>query len=325
MKKNHFHSLWAKMARIRLVEEEIANRYPEGKMRCPTHLSIGQEAVAVAVGDVSLKEDYAVSTHRAHAHYLGKGGDLKAMIAEIYGKEAGCARGRGGSMHLIDRSVGFMGSSAIVGNSIPLGVGLGLAAKLDGAGQVSFVFLGDGAVEEGVFYESVNFAILKKLPVVFVCENNLYSVYSPLAVRQPEGRQISKLAAGLGIKSENADGNDLSVALEVLKNAVKYCRGGNGPVFLEFSTYRWREHCGPNFDNDIGYRTDAEFEQWRLRDPVETLARLLRADDPDFVTFEQRTLSDISDEIDAAFLFAEDAPFPSEGANMLGEYAECDL
>jgi len=164
------------MKRIRRVEEQIAARYPEGRMRCPTHLSTGQEAVAAAVGKALRRDDLAVSGHRAHAHYLGKGGDLKAMIAEIYGKVGGCSRGRGGSMHLIDVSVGFEGSTAIVANSIPVGVGMALAAKLKKSGQVSCVFFGDGAVEEGVFYDSVNFAVVKQLPVLFLCENNLYSV-----------------------------------------------------------------------------------------------------------------------------------------------------
>ena len=181
------------MYRIRAVEERIAKEYPNGEMRCPVHLSIGQEAVSAIHQLLAKQSDFAVSTHRGHAHYLSKGGDLKAMIAEIYGKKTGCSNGKGGSMHLIDLSVNFMGTSAIVGNSIPVGVGLGFAAKLSGLGNISYIFLGDGAVEEGLFYESVNFAATKKLPVIFICENNLYSVYSPLKVRQPEGRKIFQM------------------------------------------------------------------------------------------------------------------------------------
>ena len=178
------------MMRIRAVEEKIAAEYNQQKMRCPTHLSIGQEAVPSAISSCINKNDFAVSTHRGHAHYLAKGGDLKAMIAEIYGKETGCSKGKGGSMHLIDTKVGFMGTSAIVGNSIPVGVGLALSSKLKKSDQICVVYLGDGAVEEGVFYESLNFAILKDLRVLFVCENNLYSVYSSLDVRQPKNRKI---------------------------------------------------------------------------------------------------------------------------------------
>ena len=170
-------SFYKTMYRIRSVEEEISKRYSEGKMRCPTHLSIGQEAVPAAFSQIVSKKDYTVSSHRGHAHYLAKGGNLNSMIAEIYGKRSGCSNGKGGSMHLMDLSVNFMGTTAIVGNSIPIGVGLGLSAKTKKTKQISFIFFGDGAVEEGVFYESINFAATKKLPTIFVCENNLYSVY----------------------------------------------------------------------------------------------------------------------------------------------------
>ena len=145
-------NLFYTMLRIRRVEEAIADRYKEQKMRTPVHLSIGQESIAAVVGSQLHREDYCVSTHRAHAHYLAKGGSLKAMVAEIYGKVTGCCRGRGGSMHLIDTAVGFMGSTAIVGNTIPIGVGLGLSLKLSGEGKISCIFLGDGAIEEGVFF-----------------------------------------------------------------------------------------------------------------------------------------------------------------------------
>ena len=182
--------LYESMLRIRLVEESIAERYSEEKMRCPTHLSIGQEAISVGVCSNLSIEDKVLSTHRAHAHYLAKGGCLKSMLAEIYGKVTGCSKGMGGSMHLIDKSVGFMGSTAIVGNTIPVAVGLGLALKLKKEKLISCVFFGDAAVEEGVFFESINFAIIHNLPVLFICENNLYSVYSGLDVRQPKGRKI---------------------------------------------------------------------------------------------------------------------------------------
>ena len=185
--------LYIEMYRIRAVEEMIAFKYPEGKMRCPTHLSIGQEAVPAAYSLLINNSDFAVSTHRGHAHYLGKGGDLKSMIAEIYGKKTGCSKGKGGSMHLIDLNVNFMGTSAIVGNSIPVGVGLGLSIELNKTDQISCIFLGDGAIEEGVFYESLNFAAVRNLPILFICENNLYSVYSPLSVRQPKNRIIAEI------------------------------------------------------------------------------------------------------------------------------------
>ena len=263
------------MYRIRSVEEEISKRYSEGKMRCPTHLSIGQEAVPSAFSQIAKKNDFAVSSHRGHAHYLAKGGNLKSMLAEIYGKKTGCSGGKGGSMHLIDLAVNFMGTSAIVGNSIPVGVGLGMSAKIKNTKQVSFIFFGDGAIEEGVFYESINFAIVKKLPVVFICENNLYSVYSPLSVRQPKGRSIFKMVEAMGSKVMQCDGNDVIKVYKILEKAANETRKGRGPYFLEFFTYRWLEHCGPNFDNDIGYRTEKEFLKWKKKEPIKRLVKKL--------------------------------------------------
>ena len=187
------------MRRIREVELRIAKEYPKQQIRCPVHLSVGQAAPSAALSLVVKKKDYLVSTHRGHAHYLAKGGDLNAMICELYGKGTGCSKGKGGSMHLIDTSVNFKGTSAIVGNSIPTGTGLALASKLNESGQVSIINFGDGAIEEGAFYESLNFACTKQLPAVYICENNFYSVYSPLNVRQPEGRIISATSAPLSL------------------------------------------------------------------------------------------------------------------------------
>jgi len=292
------------MLRIRLVEESIADRYSEQKMRCPTHLSIGQEAISVGVCSNLDDDDQVLSTHRAHAHYLAKGGNLNAMIAEIYGKVTGCSRGMGGSMHLIDKSVGFMGSTAIVGNTIPVAVGLALAIKIKNLKSISCVFFGDGATEEGVFYESVNFAILHKLPVLFICENNLYSVYSDLSVRQPVGRKIHEMVSSFGMKSVHGNGNKVLEVSEKVKIAKDNIHKGEGPQFLEFDTYRWREHCGPNYDNDIGYREESEFLEWQKKDP---LADFLSDD-----KFSESFKADINEEIQAAHAFAEDSPFPSD-------------
>ena len=309
------------MQRIRLVEEEIANRYHEDKMRCPTHLSIGQEAVAVAVGAVVDSKDFAVSSHRAHAHYLAKGGNLRAMIAEIYGKVTGCSRGKGGSMHLIDTSVGFMGTSAIVGNSIPIGVGLALSAQISGSDQVSCIFLGDGAIEEGVFYECVNFACVRNLPVVFICENNQYSVYSPLSVRQPQGRSIAKMVEAIGAQAFQGDGNNVLEARLISAEAVDNARNGSGPQFIEFMTYRWREHCGPEYDNDQGYRTVEEFELWRERDPIALLRTELAGSIRDFDLRWARANEILIGEILEAFEFAENSPFPPAEEAFSGEFA----
>ncbi len=304
-----------------MVEEEIALRYPQGKMRCPTHLSTGQEGVPAAVAECLRADDYAVSTHRGHAHYLAKGGDLKAMIAEIYGKVTGCARGRGGSMHLVDTSVGFMGTSAIVGNSIPIGVGLALAASLKGGDQLSCVFLGDGATEEGVYYESLNFAAVRELPVLFLCENNLYSVYSPLEVRQPQGRSIAAVAAAIGLRTHVGDGNDAFATWQAINTAVDAIRRGSGPWLLEFSVYRWREHCGPEYDNHIGYRKPEEFDWWKAREPIAQMQRSLDDRGFDVEAWEANVVGELCSEVNAAFEYAESSPYPSPEEAYTGEYA----
>lgn len=313
------------MKRIRAIEETISCRYNEWKMRCPTHLCTGQEAVAAGIGAVLRKSDFVVSTHRAHGHYLAKGGDMKQMIAEIYGKATGCSSGKGGSMHLIDESVGFMGSTSIVGGTIPVGTGLGLSIKLNKTDQVSCVFLGDAATEEGVFYESVNFAIIKKLPVLYICENNLYSVYSPLHVRQPSGRRIFEMVRCMGMDSNEGDGNDVMDVYTKVSHAVSSIREGKGPFFLEFRTYRWREHCGPNFDNDIGYRTEEEYQQWKERDPIYLLESLMR----DKAIIKDLEISEmgsfIENEIKEAFAFAESSPFPASEEAFTHLFKNCFL
>jgi TPP-dependent pyruvate/acetoin dehydrogenase alpha subunit len=310
------------MKRIRLVEEGIAERYPQGKMRCPMHLSIGQEAAAIGVGLALKHSDLAVSTHRAHAHYLSKGGNLKAMLAEIYGKATGCSSGRGGSMHLIDTKVGFMGSTAIVGNSMPVGVGLALSLQLRKSSAVSTVFCGDGSLEEGAFYESANFAAVRNLPVLFVCENNLYSVYSHLRVRQPKGRKIHKMVEAIGIPASLVDGNDPQAVYEAALAGLDHIRDGKGPFFLELTTYRWREHCGPNYDNDIGYRTEEEFQEWKRKDPIPLFEEKLLTEYVLDQVAIKRMDNEIQAEIRAAFDFAEISPFPEPARAFEGIFAE---
>lgn len=310
------------MKRIRLVEEGIAERYPQGKMRCPMHLSIGQEAAAIGVGLALQHSDLAVSSHRAHAHYLSKGGNLKAMLAEIYGKTTGCSSGRGGSMHLVDNKVGFRGSTAIVGNSMPIGVGLALSLQLEKSSAVSAVFCGDGSLEEGVFYESANFAAVRNLPVLFVCENNLYSVYSNLRVRQPKGRKIYKMVEAIGVPALLVDGNDPQAVYEAASDAIAHIRDGRGPFFLELTTYRWREHCGPNYDNDIGYRTEQEFQEWKQKDPIALFEeKLLTESMIDKVVIKHMD-DEIKAEIWAAFDFAESSQFPDPEFAFQGLFAK---
>ncbi|MDC0422972.1 thiamine pyrophosphate-dependent dehydrogenase E1 component subunit alpha [Methylophilaceae bacterium] len=318
-------SLFHQMYRIRMVEEEISRRYPEGKMRCPVHLSTGQESIPAAFALSIKKNDFAVSTHRGHAHYLAKGGDLKAMIAEIYGKATGCSKGKGGSMHLIDLNVNFMGTSAIVGNSIPVGVGLALSAQLKGTDQISCIFLGDGAVEEGVFYESVNFAAVRKLPVLFICENNLYSVYSPLSVRQPKGRSIANMVDAIGVGTGTCNGDDIYSSQKLMQNAVNKVRSGTGPYFLEFSTYRWREHCGHDFDNDLGYRSEKEFLEWKSKDPLINLEESLYKTGVKLGEKVDSIKASINSEIISAFKFAETSKFPDQIEAYQDVYAKEEL
>ncbi len=302
--------LYFSMLRIRMVEERIADLYSEQEMRCPVHLSIGQEAVAVGVCEHLFDNDIVMSAHRAHAHYLAKGGNLKSMLAELYGKETGCAMGKGGSMHLVDLNSGFSAAVPIVGSTIPIAVGVAWAFKMKNSGNIVTVFLGDGATEQGVFFESLDFASLKNVPILFVCENNFYSVYSQLDVRQALDRKISVLAKSHGIKTFTGDGNNINHVSEIAKEAVEFIKVNNAPAFIELETFRWLEHCGPNDDNGLGYRKKGELDKWLKRDPISTYEGLI---------IEKKQLTEkgiseikemISNEIDEAFKFAKESPFP---------------
>ena len=321
METEHLRHLYYEMLRVRMVEEAIADRYPEQEMRCPVHLCIGQEAVAVGVCAGLARTDYVLSGHRSHGHYLAKGGDLPAMMAELYGKATGCSGGKGGSMHLVDLGAGFLGAAPIVASTLPIAVGAAFGTVMRGEDRVAAAFFGEGATEEGVFHESVNFAALKKLPVVFVCENNFYSVYSPLSVRQPPGREVFRLAQGHGVESHQADGNDVEAVADLAGHAVGKARAGGGPTFLEFKTYRWREHCGPGYDNDLGYRTEAEFLEWKERCPVARLRRRLLADGLACVAELAAMEGRIRDEIEAAFRHARESPVPDAELLMEHVYA----
>ncbi|HIJ98807.1 TPA: thiamine pyrophosphate-dependent dehydrogenase E1 component subunit alpha [archaeon] len=305
-------SLLHKILLIRRAEEKIVELYPEQEIRCPTHLSIGQEAVAAGVCEALRKDDIIFSNHRSHGHYIAKGGNLKAMFAEFYGKATGCSKGRGGSMHLIDLSVNFLGSTPLVGGTIPIAVGAALSTHMRKEDNIVVIFIGDAAVEEGVFHESVNFSALKKLPVLFVCENNFYSVYTPLSERQPGNRKIYELAKGHGIESYQADGNDAIKVYEITKKAVDKIRSGKGPVFLEFLTYRWREHCGPNYDNDLGYRSVEELEKWKRKDPLESLKNKLLKSKTILQAEFEKIENEVRSKVEAAVKFAKESPFPKK-------------
>ncbi|OGU19984.1 MAG: hypothetical protein A2X85_13750 [Geobacteraceae bacterium GWF2_54_21] len=258
--------LYESLTRIRLFEERIVERYHEQEMKTPVHLCLGQEAVAVGVCSRLAREDYIFSTHRSHGHCIAKGMPLRLIAAELYGRESGCAGGRGGSMHLVAPDWGIPGSTAIVGGSIPLAAGAALSAKMQNNGRIAVAFFGDGASEEGSFHESLNFAALHALPLIFVCENNFYATNSPFKARQPECGIAAK-GAGYGIPSVTADGNNLGTVYQVAGEAIERARSGGGPSLLEFETYRWKGHVGPACDFEAGCRPKDELERWLERCP----------------------------------------------------------
>lgn len=313
--------LYLQMLRIRRVEEEIARRYAEQQMRCPVHLSIGQEASAVGVAHALATEDFMVSTHRAHAHYLAKGGRLTGLICELYGKADGCARGQGGSMHLVDWNVGFAASTSIVGGTIPVGVGLAFASWLRGESRVTAVCIGDAAIEEGVFHEAANFASLHKLPVLFVSENNLYSCYTPLKNRQPS-RPLTDIAQAHGIRHISLDGNDCYSIFSEMAPILDSLRSGGGPLFVELKTYRHLEHCGPNYDDCLGYRPEEEVKYWLSQDPLAVARKRMESVGLWSVDFEQTAEIEVISEVSSAFELALKSPFPS--LPELGAYIYAD-
>jgi len=296
--------LFRSLYRIRRVEEEIARVYPTDKIRSPVHLSIGQEAVAVGVCEALRGDDVVFGTYRSHAMYLAKGGDLRAMIAELYGRETGCARGKGGSMHLVDVPHGVMGTSAVVGTTIPIAVGYAYALKYRRSDRVVASFFGDGAADEGVWHESLGFAALKRLPIIFVCENNLYAIHTHQTRRQHVGDIVTRARAH-GMPAERIEENDVLTIHRRLSEVVAALRAGEpGPFFFECMTYRWREHVGPGEDFALGYRTRDEADPWMRGDQVLRLGGMIAAET------RARIEAEVEAEIADAFAFAEASPFP---------------
>jgi TPP-dependent pyruvate/acetoin dehydrogenase alpha subunit len=297
--------IYGAMRRIRRVEEEIERLYSTDKIKSPVHLSIGQEAPSVGVCDALRPDDIVFATYRGHAAYLAKGGNLQQMIAELYGKVAGCGAGKSGSMHLIDVAAGMMGTSAIVGTTIPQAVGYAFALKTRNSDRVVASFFGDGATEEGVFHESMNFAALKRLPVLFVCENNLYAINTHIRDRQAN-LDLCARARSYGMPAERVASNDVFAIRDVVHRILPELRRGGGPYFIEIETYRLARHVGPGNDLDLQYRTQEEFEAWRERDELARLAGMLAPRD------RERIDAAVESEISSAFSFAEATPFPAE-------------
>ncbi len=290
--------------RIRRVEEEIARLYPSDKIKSPVHLAIGQEAIAVGVCAALRPEDIVFGTYRSHALYLAKGGDLKQMMAELYGKVTGSAKGKGGSMHLIDRQHGVMGTSAVVGTTIPNAVGYAYAVKIQKKPGIVVSFLGDGATDEGVFHESMNFAALKELPLIFICENNFYAIHTHQRLRQ-KNPNIAERARSYGMPAHCIESNHVPEIHEQVDKAAQALRHGEpGPYFFECWTYRWKEHVGPGEDYQLGYRTEQEAQPWRDKDDLAWLRG--KVADEQRVQIEAAVEAEIAEAIE----FAETSPFP---------------
>lgn len=265
-----------RMILIRVVEEKIGDMVSHGVVKCPCHLAIGQEAPAVGVAAFVRKGDRVFGAHRSHGHFLALGGSPHALLAEIQGKDTGASRGMGGSMHLIDIANGLFGTVPIVGATIPIAVGAGIAAKMDGNGDMAVSFFGDGATEEGAFHESMNLAAVMKVPILFVCENNFFSSHLHIALRQPD-TSVCRYAEAHRIAWARADGNDLAAIRAATKEAVEAIRAGEGPRFLELVTYRWRGHVGHREDEDVGVKRKDDLGMWKLRDPISRLAVALES------------------------------------------------
>ncbi len=289
------------MVRIRRLEERAGELYGEGKIRGFLHLYIGEEAVAVGVLHALAADDAVVATYREHGHALIKGVPMKAIMAEMYGHQEGCSRGRGGSMHLFDATTRFFGGNAIVAGGLPLTVGLALAERMQGGARLSACFFGEGAMAEGAFHESINLAALWQLPMLFCCENNLYAMGTALDRSQSQTDLCVK-ASAYKVDTRSVDGMDVMAVYEAARDAVEHIRAGRGPFFLEFRTYRFRAHS--MFDPQL-YRDKDEVEQWKTHGPIHTYSAQLKAegllDEPGFLAI----LAQVDAEVEAAVTYAE--------------------
>jgi pyruvate dehydrogenase E1 component alpha subunit len=303
------------MLLIRRVEERIADHIEAGEILCPCHLYIGQEAVAVGVCAALRVDDFVFSTHRSHGHYLAKGGNVDALMSEVFCRESGCSGGWGGSMHVADAAVGLPGSSAIVAGTIPLAVGAALAFATRGEDRVAVAFFGDGATNEGVFYECLNFAALRRLPVLFVCENNLYSTHLPIDECLAD-TDIARKASVFGLPGEKVDGNDVLAVAAAASTAVERARTGGGPALLECMTYRWRGHVGPNYDVERGLRSQEELDCWIRRCPIKGLEDRLLREDPTTADDIAAARKDVEETVAHALAKARAARFPT-GTQLL--------
>lgn len=294
------------LLRIRITEETLAQRYREQEMRTPTHFGTGQEAVAVGVCHALRRDDVVFSHHRCHNHYLAKGGSIYELAAELYGRADGCSGGRGGSVHLTSPEHGLIATSALLGEMVAVAVGAALAFQMDNVDRIAVTFFGEGTLDEGSFYEALNYAAIKKLPVLFACENNLYATETPLHVRQAAGSELCARVRAFEVEARKIDGNDVVAVHRATQEAVARLRRGEGPFFLECMTYRWREHVGPHFDYELArtYRRRAELETWMHRCPVkrsgERLVSSGLATGAELETWRAATQAEVDDAVERA-------------------------
>jgi acetoin:2,6-dichlorophenolindophenol oxidoreductase subunit alpha len=299
--------MYQRMVRSRRFEEYVAELAGAGEIPGGVHLSIGQEGAAVGACLALRKDDYITGTHRSHGHPIAKGADIKPLMAELLGKRTGVNKGKGGSMHLADFSVGSLGETSIVGSGIPIATGGALSAKMQGSDRVALCFFGDGAANQGAFHESLNLASVWKLPVVYFCENNQYALTTP-ATSVMSVENIADRAAGYSMPGKIVDGQDAGAVYEVVVEAVARARRGDGPTLVEAKTYRYAEHA---VGLRLAYRTPEEIAEWRGRDPIVRLAARLAemgVSPADIKGLDEQ----VESEVEAAVAFAKDSPYPEQ-------------
>lgn len=317
LSKEILHDMYKKMITIRLSEEKTAKLFADGEIPGFVHLYIGEEATAVGVLANLQENDYIASTHRGHGHLIARGGNLKEMYAELYGKKTGYCKGKGGSMHIADMSLGFLGANGIVGAGMPLAAGAALACKYRKDKGVAVCFFGDGASNRGTFHEAINFASIFKLPAIFVCENNMYGISMNQSCHQ-NINDVADRASGYGIPGLCVDGNDVFAVYEAAGEAIKSAREGKGPSIIECKTYRWKGH----FEGDPGvYRSEEEVAEWKAKDPI-ARAKVKLMDMGILTEEEDKAIWDsVMAEIEEGVAFAKESPLPDESELLEDVYA----
>lgn len=312
--------LYKEMKRIRLLEERIGEKFQEQKMRTPMHLYLGQEAIAVGVCQNLDREDVIYSNHRGHGHYTAKGGNISKLVAELYNKENGCSRGRGGSMHIIDKDAGVGLTSSIVSGNVPIATGEAMAFKMKKTDHVAAAFFGDGASEEGCVYESICYAALHKLPIVYVCENNQYAMYTTLDKREPVEHISMKFDKILPVIIE--DGNDVEKTYAAAQQAVTRARRGEGPTLIEYMTYRFANHYETKNGDPLGFRPREEYDSWKRRCPIQSLEKKLIGQNLLSAEKMNEIANEINQEIDEAFSYAYKGKLPEAESLFMGLWEE---